>query len=366
MQPERQALKERGDGQPRAGKAAVAQTAVGLVGYGYWGANLARNLVAAPTVRLVCIAEEDQRQREAAESTFGSVRVWPGLDALLDDPEVEAVVLATPAATHAAMALRVLASGRHVMVEKPLALSTGDADEVVRAAEEANRIVMVGHTFLYSPPVQRLRAYVDQGDLGAIQYLYSQRLSLGKIRRDCNALWNFAPHDISIMLHLLGERPVEVSGRGFSFIAGDLADVCFASLTFESGIGANLHVSWIDPRKARLVTVVGDRKMAVYNDVSVDQKIQIFDAGVARSEVPTLGEYSSMGEFQWRTRVGDILVPNVPMTEPLLLQMTAFGESCQTGTPPLASGRHGAEVVRILAAIDESARRRGAPVELTW
>jgi predicted dehydrogenase len=366
MQRSRQALKERGNAQAPAGKAGTAQTAVGLVGYGYWGSNLARNLAAAPTVRLVGIAEEDEGRREAAEETFGLLRTWSGLDALLDDPDVEAVVLATPAALHAEQALRVLASGRHVMVEKPLALSPDDAEEVVRAADDANRIVMVGHTFLYSPPIQRLRAYVEQGDLGAIQYLYSQRLSLGRIRRDCNALWNFAPHDISIMLYLLGERPVEVSGRGFSFIAGDLADVCFASIMFESGIGANVHVSWIDPRKARLLTVVGDRKMAVYNDVSVDQKIQIFDAGVARSEASTLGEFSSLGEFQWRTRVGDILIPNVPMTEPLLLEMTAFGVSCQTGEPPLTSGRHGADVVRILAAIDESARRRGAPVELTW
>jgi predicted dehydrogenase len=359
-------LKEHGNAQAPTHRARTAQTSVGLVGYGYWGSNLARNLVAAPTVRLVGIADEDETRREAAEATFGRVRTWPGLDALLEDPDVEAVVLATPAGMHAEQALRVLASGRHVMVEKPLALSPEDADKVVRAAEDADLVIMVGHTFLYSPPIQRLRAYVEQGDLGAIQYLYSQRLSLGRIRRDCNALWNFAPHDISIMLYLLGERPVEVSGRGFSFIADDLADVCFASVVFESGIGANVHVSWIDPRKARLLTVVGDRKMAVYNDVSVDQKIQIFDAGVARSESPTLGEYSSMGEFQWRTRVGDILIPNVPMTEPLLLQMTAFGTSCQTGAPPLTSGRHGADVVRVLAAIDESARRRGAPVTLAW
>jgi predicted dehydrogenase len=365
MRREQQALKEHEKTPTPVGEKATSQTAVGLVGYGYWGSNLSRNLAAAPTVRLVGIAEENESRREAAEAMSGS-RTWSGLDALLDDPDIDAVVLATPAGMHAKQALQVLASGRHVMVEKPLALSVGDAEEVVSAAEEANRIVMVGHTFLYSPPIQRLRIYVEQGDLGAIQYLYSQRLSLGRIRRDCSALWNFAPHDISIMLYLLGERPLEVSGRGFSFIGGDLADVCFASLMFESGIGANVHVSWIDPRKARLLTVVGDRKMAVYNDVSVDQKIQIVDAGVARSETPTLGEYSSMGEFQWRTRVGDILIPNVPMTEPLLQQMTAFGVSCQTGEPPLTSGRHGADVVRILAAIDESARRRGAPVELAW
>jgi predicted dehydrogenase len=357
------------DERPEAADALVSPhlpTGVALVGYGYWGVNLARNLVAADTVRLIGIADGDPGRQEAAKAAFGSLRIWPDLDSVLEDSEVEAVVVATPASTHAAIALRVLESGRHVMVEKPLALNVEDAEAVVEVADRRGRIAMVGHTFLYSPPVRRLRAYIEQGDLGAVQYLYAQRLSLGKVRQDCNALWNFAPHDISIMLHLLGERPVEVSARGFSFITGDLEDVCFASMAFESGIGANLHVSWIDPRKARLLTVVGDRKMAIYNDVSVDQKIQVVDAGIARSSNPNLGEYASMGEFQWRTRQGDIVIPHVSMTEPLLLQMTAFGSACRSGQPPLASARHGAEVVRVLAAIDESARRRGAPVEIAW
>jgi predicted dehydrogenase len=223
---------------------------------------------------------------------------------------------------------------------------------------------MVGHTFLYSPPVQKLRDYIRNGDLGHVQYLYSQRLSLGRIRTDCNALWNFAPHDVAIMLWLLGEPAVEVSGRGFSFIQSGIEDVCFASIAFESGIGANLHVSWIDPRKTRLMTVVGDQKMVVYNDVSSDQKLWLFDAGVARTESPTLGDYAGMGEFQWRTRAGDIVIPNVAMREPLLAELEAFGESCRTGVPPESDARHGVEVVRVLTAIEESMGQGGAPVKV--
>ena len=322
--------------------------------------------MAAPSVELVGVAAADEGQRHRAARDVAGIRTWAGLDEVLDSPDVTAVVLATPAHTHAGMALRVLASGRHVMVEKPLAMNTDDARSVARAADEAGLIAMVGHTFLYSPPVRRLREYVSSGELGQIQYLYSQRLSLGKIRRDCNALWNFAPHDVSIMLYLLDERPVEVSARGFSFIQRGNEDVCFASLAFPSGIGANLHVSWIDPRKTRLMTVGGDQKMAVYNDVSSDQKIWLFDAGVARSADPTLGEYASMGEFQWRTRAGDILIPNIEMREPLLLELEAFGQSCATGEPPLTDAHHGVDVVAILAAIGASMAKGGAPVELTW
>jgi predicted dehydrogenase len=285
---------------------------------------------------------------------------------LLDDPRIEAVVLATPAVRHAEFAMAALAAGRHVFVEKPLATSIEDCELLVKLADRHERTLMVGHTFLYSAPVRRLRKYIDDGELGAVQYLYSQRLSLGRIRRDCNALWNFGPHDISIMMYLLDDRPVEVSARSYSFIGQGVDDVCFASLTFGSGIVGNFQCSWIDPRKVRLVTVVGDRKMAVYDDVSPDQKLQLADAGVAHSLTNPLGAFESLGEFQWRTRVGDLLIPHVPMVEPLLVEMEEFGAACRAGRPALTDGRHGRDVVRILTALDESAARRGAPVEVQW
>jgi predicted dehydrogenase len=335
---------------------------IGLLGYGYWGTNLARNVVASGH-RLVAVADADAARRAAAETNHPGVRTVESLDGLLTDGEVEGVVIASPAAMHHEMAAATLASGRHVLVEKPLAMTVADADDLVARAEDAGRVLMVGHTFLYSPSVRRLREYIDDGALGTLQYLYSQRLSLGRIRRDCNALWNFAPHDLSIMLYLVGEPIVEVSARGFSFIEQGIDDVCFASLVFESGIGANLHVSWIDPRKTRLMTVVGDQKMVIYNDVSADQKLWLVDAGVARS-TDGFGAYESMGDFQWRTRAGDIQIPHIEMVEPLKLELQAFGSACQTGEPPLTDGRHGAAVVRALAAIDASVAAGGAPVEV--
>jgi len=340
------------------------QIGVALVGYGYWGANLARNIDAARSLRLVGVVETDESQRYTASEAFSGIATWPDLASALADAEVEAVVVAAPAAFHAELARQALDAGRHVMVEKPLAMTTVDARELVGHADASGQVLMVGHTFLYSPPVARLRQAIVDGELGAVQYLYSQRLSLGRIRRDCNALWNFAPHDVSIMLYLLGERPASVSATSMTMIGPDMADVFFAHLQFPSGIGAHLHVSWIDPRKTRLMTIVGDEKMAIYNDVSVDQKLWIVDAGVARNE--DFGEYQSLGDFQWRTRAGDILIPKIDMTEPLRNEMEAFGEACRTGVAPLTDARHGAEVVAVLEAIDASAVAGGTPVDLAW
>ena len=337
---------------------------VALVGFGYWGANLARNIRASGSLELIGVVDADAQQRARAMDNLDGIRGWQSLDEALDDDGVDAVVIATPAATHHRLALQALEAGRHVMVEKPLALHRGDAEEIETLADQRGLIAMVGHTFLYSPPVWRLKEYIRSGELGEIQYLYSQRLSLGRIRRDCNALWNFAPHDVSIMLHLLDERPESVTGASMSMIDPSIPDVYFATLRFPSGVGAHMHVSWIDPRKARLMTIVGDRKMAVYDDVSVDQKIALVDAGVARTS--DFGEYESLGDFQWRTRAGDILIPKVDMSEPLRNEMEAFGTACRTGERPVTSAHHGCDVVAVLEAIDTSAQTGGTPVELTW
>jgi predicted dehydrogenase len=336
---------------------------VAVVGYGYWGVNLTRNVAVADTTELVGVADPGDGRRELARANHRGITTWASLDEALDDERVDAVVLATPASTHVALALSALEAGRDVLVEKPLAETSADAEKLCDVAADRGRVLMVGHTFLYSPPVLRLKELVTGGDLGAIQYLYSQRLSLGRIRRDCNALWNFAPHDVSIMLFLLEEPVVEVTAKGFSFIEPGIDDVCFASLTFESGIGANLHVSWVDPRKTRLTTVVGDEKMAIYNDVSVDQPLWLVDSGVAKDK--DLGEYESMSDFQWRTRSGDIVIPRIEMSEPLRNEITAFGRACANREAPLTDGSHGLEVVRVLEAIDRSAQASGRPVEIS-
>lgn len=340
----------------------VLVTGTALVGYGYWGANLARNIRSARGLDLIGVVETDPNHQQSARSALPGILVWSDLDAALDDNRVEAVVIAAPARLHAELAERCLNAGRHVMVEKPLATDPIAARAIVTLADEVHRIAMVGHTFLYSPPVHRLRELIRSGELGDLQYLYSQRLSLGRIRRDCNALWNFAPHDVSIMLYLLDEVPTSVSGTAMTMIQPGIPDVYFARLQFPSGIGAHLHVSWIDPRKVRLMTVVGDRKMVVYDDVSVDQKLSVIDAGVARQG--DFGAYESLGDFQWRTRAGDILIPKIDMTEPLRNEMEAFAVACATGEAPPTTAAHGADVVAILTAIDESAAAGGTPVEL--
>ena len=351
-------LTEEGDSQ------LVDSIGVALAGFGYWGANLARNVVAAPSTHLVGIAEADGTRLDLAREKHPDATMWRNLEETLADGTVDAVILATPASTHASLAYQTLGAGKHVLVEKPLAESIDDGVALVEMAASSGLTLMVGHTFLYSASVAHLRSWIEKGELGEIQYLHSRRLSLGRIRRDTNALWNFAPHDLSIMMHLLDELPVEVSGRGFSFIDHGIEDVAFATMRFASGVGANLHVSWIDPLKTRTMIVVGDEKMAIYNDVSVDQPLALVDSGVARDA--DLGEYLSVGDFQWRTRAGDIHIPRVEFTEPLLNEVTAFGDACRTGDAPLADGRHGLDVVRALVAISESMKLSGAPVEVSW
>jgi len=340
----------------------VDSIGVALAGFGYWGANLARNVVGASSTHLVGIVETGETRRQLAHRSHPQSEMWRDLEEALGNDTVGAVIVATPASTHVTLAKQALSAGKHVLVEKPMAESTKDGMDLVALAADSELILMVGHTFLYSAPVEHLRSWIDKGDLGEIQYLHSRRLSLGRIRRDTNALWNFAPHDLSIMMHLLGESPVEVSGRGFSFIDPQIEDVAFATMQFASGVGANLHVSWIDPLKTRTMIVVGDQKMAIYNDVSVDQPLALVDSGVARDV--DLGEYLSMGDFQWRTRAGDIHIPRIEFTEPLLNEITAFGNACLTGEAPLADGRHGLDVVRALVAIDQSMKLSGAPVEV--
>lgn len=342
----------------------MTTTNIALLGYGYWGANLARNIDNAEECRLWGIIEADDGRKRAAASKYSGAKIWANLDDALSDNALEAIVVASPAGTHAELALQCLAAGRHVLVEKPLAMSNDEAIAIEERAADNRLVAMVGHTFLYSEPVRALREYIAKGRLGDIMYLYSQRLNLGRIRSDCNALWNFGPHDISIMLYLLEERPIEVSARGFAFLQPGIEDVSFASLTFASGKAAHMHVSWLDPRKVRSMTVVGSTAMAVYDDVSVGQELTLYDSGAHPARAAE--GFSSLGEHQWLTRAGDVHIPKMTMAEPLGREIQDFAYACQTGRAPVASARHGAEVVSVICAIEESVRLGGSPVGLTW
>lgn len=341
-------------------------TKTALLGYGRWGKNLARNIAAGESTQLVAIADPAPMSRHGAARSYPGVEIYSSVEEVLEDPQLEAVVVATPATTHGSLALQILAAGRHVLVEKPLALSVEAATAIVAAAEEHGLIAMVGHTFLYSPAVWRLRDYIDTGELGPLRYLYSQRLNLGTIRQDCDALWNFAPHDVSIILYLLQDRPVTVTASSLTVLQEDIADVVFALLMFESGVGAHIHVSWLDPRKVRQLTVVGGTKMVVYDDVSVDRKISLHDSTAAAQNLADLDGSDSLAEYHWQTRAGDITIPKLRMEEPLRLQIEDFGTCCRSGKPPVAHSRHALEVVRVLSAIDASAAAGGCPVDIRW
>jgi predicted dehydrogenase len=330
---------------------------LGVAGLGYWGPNLARNFDAVPGCELAWVCDADPAAVRHVAARFPGVRSTTALDDLLDDAELDAVVLATPVPTHAALAVRVLEAGKHCFVEKPLAIDVASAERAVAAAREAGRVLMVGHLLEYHPAVAKLREIADGGNLGEIHYVYSNRLNLGKLRADENALWSLGAHDISVMLLLAGEEPFEVEAHGESYIKPGIEDVVFAFLRFPSGLAAHLHLSWLDPHKERRFTVVGSRRMATFDDMELERKVTVYDKGFDQHA-------SSYGEYI--TRSGDIWSPRVSNREPLRIECEHFVDCVREGRTPLSDGASGLRVVRVLEALQQrlDASRRGvrAPV----
>jgi len=347
-------------GQPSAQPHAPLRTLV--LGYGYWGVNQARNVASSSATDLVAIVEPDPNRAELARGHHpGTLVVATFEEAMTATPE--AAVIATPAATHLSVGQLLLDAGLHLLVEKPFAMTGDEARALAAAGRRAGRHVVAGHTFLYSAPVRHLKSLIDSGELGDIRYLSFQRLSLGRIRSDCNVLWNLAPHDVSIALHLLGETATEASASGFTFLQPGIADVVFGSLRFPSGAAAGLHLSWLDPRKTRSVTVVGTEKMAVYDDVATDRKIEVFDAGVVDPTVG-LGDTFTMAEWQWRTRAGDIVTKRLDLWEPLRRQIEEFAALIRTDAPVPTGADHAVAVTDALEALDASIAVNGAPIAI--
>jgi len=318
---------------------------VGVAGLGYWGPNLARNFSGLPgcELRWVCDASEAARGRAALQ--FPGARAAVDLQELLDDPELDAVVLATPVPSHADHAVRVLQAGKHCFVEKPLAQSVADAERAVTAAAEAGRLLMVGHLLEYHPGVRKLKELADSGELGDIYYIYGNRLNLGKLRADENALWSLGAHDVSVVLALAGEEPIEAVAHGESYVRPGVEDVVFCYLRFPSGLAAHLHLSWLDPHKERRFTVVGAQKMATFDDMAVEGKITIYDKGF--DEAPR-------GYGEWVTRSGDIYSPRLPSVEPLRLECQEFLDSIREGRQPRSDGASGLRVVSVLERLQQS------------
>jgi len=281
---------------------------VGVAGLGYWGPNLARNLAAIPGCELAWLCDAEERARAKAGASFPAARLTGALEDLLGDEQLDAIVLATPVATHAELAVAVLDAGKHCFVEKPLATTSADAERAVAAAARAGRILMVGHLLEYHPAVARLKELIASEELGDLYYIYGNRLNLGKLRADENALWSLGAHDVSVALHLIGEEPVQCVAQGASYVREDVQDVVFCYLRFPSGVVAHLHLSWLDPHKERRITVVGARRMATFDDMLIEGKLTIYDKGFDE-DTRSWGEYIA--------RSGDIFSPRIPNVEPL-------------------------------------------------
>jgi predicted dehydrogenase len=323
----------------------VTTVRVAVVGLGYWGPNLARNYDALPGVELRWCCDEDAAARERVAVRHPRTRFTGDLDEVLGDPALDAVVLATPVGTHARLALRVLEAGKHCLVEKPLALSVADGERVVAAARRADRVLMVGHLLQYHPGVNKLKEIADSGELGDIHYIYGNRLNLGQLRAEENALWSLGAHDVSVLLHLAEEEPYELNARGESYMREGIEDVVFAFMRFPSGVAAHLHLSWLDPHKERRFTVVGSRRMATFDDMDPERKVTVYDKGFDE-KADTYGEYI--------TRSGDIWSPRVPNDEPLRLECEHFVACVRDGRTPLSDGESGLRVVRVLEGLQQS------------
>jgi predicted dehydrogenase len=337
----------------------ATRTKVAVVGAGYWGRNYVRNLhgVADAELRWVCDLAEEARARAAKLAP--TARITAKLDEVLADPEVEAVVVATNATHHHAHALAALRAGKHVLVEKPMAVSVAQAEEMVAEAKRAGRVLMVGHLMLFHPAVVRLRQLIETGELGRVYYMVAVRVNLGKVRSDENALWSFAPHDLAIILELLRASPEEVWARGECYLQPGIEDVVFVNLRFADRRMAQIHLSWLDPHKERRLTVVGSRKMVVFDDTHATDKLRVYDKGFDQPpEYNTYGEYLSL-------RDGDIHIPHLELVEPLTAECKHFLRCVREGTTPRTDGKQGLEVVRILAGAERSLREGGVPIKLT-
>jgi predicted dehydrogenase len=329
---------------------------LGVVGLGYWGPNLARNFAALEgcELRWCCDASADARARWAP--SFPQARFAEELGELLADDSLDAIVIATDVPSHARLAVQVLDSGKHCFVEKPLAQSVDEAAAVVHAADGAGRTLMAGHLLEYHPGIQKLKELLDQGELGALHYMYSNRLNLGKIRGDENALWSLGAHDVSVVLALLeGEEPEEVTAHGESFVREGVEDVVFCNLRFPSGPIAHMHLSWLDPHKERRFTLVGSKRMATFDDMALERKVTVYDKGFDP-------DFRNYGEYI--TRSGDVMSPQVPNQEPLRIECRHFVDCVRTGAEPRSGGESGLRVVRVLEALQRSLEAGGAAQRL--
>ncbi|MFC1698974.1 Gfo/Idh/MocA family protein [Candidatus Omnitrophota bacterium] len=333
--------------------------AIGAVGAGVWGQNHIRTFSSLKDCRLKICCDKSKQALEKMRTIYGQkLKLTENFEDILQDQEIEAVVIAAPAATHAELAIQALSCGKHVFVEKPLALNLADGEKMVAAAGKHKRILMVGHLLVYHPAVLRLKDYIKNGELGEILYLYSVRVNLGRVRDEENALWSLSAHDISVALFLLEQTPEEVTAKGQSYLRKNIEDVVFITLKFNHSILAQIHASWLDPHKMRKFTVVGSKKMAVFDDMQASEKIRLYDKGIDRKV-----DYGNYAEYL-TLRNGDINIPRIDMREPLQIECQHFLDCIKNNLQPTSAGQQGVETLRVLEAAQLSLNKGGMPVKL--
>ncbi len=333
---------------------------VALVGYGYWGPNYARVFSELPGSEVAAICEVAADRRQRAAEKHRQVAAPRELSELLRRPDVDAVVISTPASTHYAVAMAALRSGRHVLIEKPLALKMDHCRELAEVAERSGRVLMVAHTFLYNAGIRKMKECIGAADFGRVYYLHATRTNLGPIRQDVNAVWDLAPHDVSIFHYLLGQPPLWASAIGSSVLGHSREDVAFITLGYADGVIGNIHVSWADPNKVREVVAVGSGRRVVFDDLNALEHVRVYEKGVSVGE----SSADSFGEFKLLVRDGDIISPRVEPSEPLKNQCAEFLEAVRSGEKPLSDAAFGGAVVRTLLAIEASMREHGTAREV--
>lgn len=336
------------------------QVRVAVVGCGYWGPNLVRNFASLPDCQLSDLCDVNTARLAHLRTLYPGVTTHTSFDEMLGTREIDAVVIATPVHLHHKLAMRCMKAGKHVMIEKPMASSVAQCEELASTAKQANLTLMVGHTFLFSPHVRKVREIVKSGDIGQILYINSRRLNLGLFQKDINVVWDLAPHDISIIQYLMEETPVAVNCQGNANVTKGVEDISDMTLMFASGRYAAVQTSWLDPRKVREMTIVGTKKMIVYDDIEPLHKIRIYDQ---RVEKPP--HYDSFSEFQYAYHYGDVHIPYVKQDEPLKIECRHFLECLRTGASPITSAEQGAGVVRVLEAASASLKQGGSRIPVT-
>jgi len=337
----------------------VTTLRIGTIGYGYWGPNLARNFYELPGSELVAIVDRKEDQLERARSKYPEVVLKKDYKELFA-MGLDAIVISTPPKTHFQIAKECLSNGLHVLVEKPMVLNSCDAEELIELAKAKGLTLMVGHIFEYNSAVLEMKKYIDGKELGDVYYIDTARLNLGLFQRDSNVLWDLAPHDISTLLYLLGQAPVSVSAHGMACVTEGVHDLAYLNLVFSDNLMAFIHVSWLDPSKVRRITVVGSKKMAVYNDLGAEGKIKIYDKGVDPEYTDTFGE------FQYAYRTGDITIPSFRFAEPLREECQHFLACIVNQTETRSSGLDGLRVIKILEAAERSMKNGSTREVIQW